>query len=353
MIIKKLLLKNFRNIDSINLDFHEKLNYFVGDNAQGKTNIIESIHYCSFLKSFRNKNNLDLIQNGFDSFFLELIVKNKLTEDNLKIYFNKRKERKIQLNHKRPNGNEFFDKLCSIIYYPDEINYLILYPQYRRNYIDRSLFLLDKNYINIIYKYKKILKNRNNLLKDQRYDKELDFVWLDSLINESIKIIVKRNNYIDSINKVLKKENTHNESYEINYKIYNFENLYDFLYEKITKNLDRDLKFGYTSFGPHSDDFIFKINTEDIRRYSSEGQKKSFILKLKKAQMCHYYNLNKDYPVLIIDDIANELDKRRKHDYLSDLIENSGQVFITTTEFDNDYDTDYSLFRVANGKVIY
>ena len=353
MIISNIKLKNFRNIEDLNIDPHYKLNYFFGDNAQGKTNIIESIHYCSFLKSYRNKNNFDLIKNDSDFFYINLTVKNNNIVNNLKVYFDRKKNKNIKIDNNTPDGSEFYKKINSIIYYPDEINYLNLYPQYRRNFIDRSIFLLDTNYLTNFSKYKKILKNRNNLLKRNEYNKELDSIWIESLVIEAVHIIKKRKIFLDSINKLLLENSINNEKYQINYKDYKVNHLYDFLKEKIENSLEKDLKLGYTTIGPHSDDFIFEINNNDIRKYSSEGQKKSFLLKLKKAQITNYFDLYENYPVLIIDDIANELDKNRKNKYLSDLIENSGQVFITTTDIEDKYDTNCSVFEVANGKVIY
>ncbi len=353
MVIEEIIIKNFRNIGDINLYPHNKLNYFIGDNAQGKTNIIESIYFCSFLKSYRNKNSINLIKNNEDHFFINIKINNNNIIDDLKVFLDRKRNKSIKLNNKFPENNEFFKKINTIIYYPDEINYLNLYPQYRRNFIDRSIFLLDKNYINIFSKYKKILKNRNNLIKSNRYNKDLDQVWIESLVEQSIKIIDKRKKYIEYINDLLNEENINNEIYNIEYNNYITKDIKSFLYDKYIKTLEKDLKLGYTTIGPHSDDFIFKINNDDIRKYSSEGQKKSFILKLKKSQIANYLNITGDYPILIIDDIANELDKNRKISYLSDLIENSGQVFITTTDLANKCDTNCSVFKVVNGNVIY
>ncbi len=353
MIIDNISLVNFRNIENLKLNPHKKLNYFVGDNAQGKTNIIESIHYSSFLKSYRNNNSINLIKDDKNNFFINLKVsKNNITDD-LKIYFDRKKNKSVKLNNKTPDNNDFFNKLKTIIYFPDEISYLTLYPQYRRNFIDRSIFLMDIDYVNNFMKYKKILKNRNNLIKNNSYNEMLDDVWIVSLVEEAVKIISKRKKYIDNINIIMEENNIYNENYKIEYNNYDFSDLHSYLIKKIKKNSEKDLKLGYTSIGPHTDDFIFKINSNDIRKYSSEGQKKSFLLKLKKSQLSNYFAINNDFPVLILDDVSNELDRHRKISYISDLIDNSGQVFITTTDITDKCDTNCSVFKVANGNVTY
>ncbi|MCW8858947.1 MAG: DNA replication and repair protein RecF, partial [Deltaproteobacteria bacterium] len=197
MYIKNIKLKDFRNISNCNIHFEKKINLIIGDNAQGKTNLLESIYFSNFYKSFRTKNNKNLIKIDKENFFIEVNCINNLSNNNLKIYLDKKNNKKILLNNKKPEAINLFKTINTIIYYPSEINLLSLYPLFRRNLIDRSIFFIDNQYINEIKKYNKILKQRNFFLKkeDNKYDP-----WKDQLIEYSVKIIKRRIEYINRIN---------------------------------------------------------------------------------------------------------------------------------------------------------
>ncbi len=353
MVIEKIILKNFRNFKNLIFEPCEHINYIVGQNAQGKTNFIESIYFCSFFKSYRTNNLLNLINKDSDFFFIELTVKGETVKNKISIGYDKKRTKSIKVNDKIPENNIFFKNINSIIYYPDEINFLCIYPQYRRNFIDRSIFLTDFDFLNIYGKYKKILKNRNCILKSKNYNEDLDLAWCEELSKLASIIVIKRNEYIKRINLSLKEDNFNNEIYSIKYTKYDLENIEKNILSKILKSKEKDLKLGYTTVGPHCDDFIFEINNNDIRKFSSEGQKKSFILKYKKSQIFDYKNIYNFYPVLILDDISNELDSKRKNKYLYDILSNTGQVFVTTTDSKNINSDKNNVFKVVNGQIIY
>ena len=348
MYIKNIKLKNYRNILNLEICFNEKINLIYGKNAQGKTNLIESLYFASHLKSFRTNKLNDIVNIEKDFSTINLTVKNSYTENNIKYLINKNNTKEISVNDKKPNKNKFFEIINCVLYYPDELIYLKIYPSYRRNFIDRSIFYLNNEYIDILRKYNKCIKQRNILLK--KNDKYIN-TWTDQLIDLGYLIIKYRNNFLRDINQLLKnktkKEDIY-ESYTIEYTKYNENKIKDDLLSRYRKNNEKEYKYGYTLVGPHTDDFIFKINGKDIRKYSSEGQKKSLILNYKQAQLNIYKEKFGFFPILIFDDMGSELDENRKNFFVHKIIENTGQVFITTTDIPKNLSIS-SMFEVDNG----
>jgi DNA replication and repair protein RecF len=351
MIIKNIKIHNFRNIELCNIEFNEKINIIIGDNAQGKTNILESIYYSTFYKSFRTSENKNLINIKADKFDIELdLLKNKI-RNNLKVSLDKSSNKNIFLNNKKPDSIALYNTLNSIIYYPAEINLLLLYPSYRRNLIDRSIFFIENSYINIIKKYNKIIKQRNIFLKN--YVNEYD-PWLDQLIYISAEIIKKRIDYLEIINNKLYelyKNSQLEEKYNIKYKKYNKVNILEELNSHFKNVKDKEKKYGHTLFGPHVEDYIFYVNDRDIRKFSSEGQKKYFLLHFKYAQLLDYIDKFDDYPVILYDDFGSELDSKRTKNYFDKLYEKSGQIFITSTKNISDLYSDCKVMSINNGNI--
>ena len=277
MIVKKLDIKNFRNIVSLTVKFDSNINLIYGDNAQGKTNLIEAIYFSSVLKSFRSKKNDNLINKSSKKLFLNTCVLNNKVNNDIRINLEKNNIKKISVDGKKVNTNEFYKILNCIIYYPDEISYLKFYPEYRRNHIDKSIFYIENKYLKIYQKYIKCLKQRNNFLKINNADLNND-IWKDQLIEYGSEIINYRYNYVMCINNklnIIYGSNNINEKYSIVYDKYDFKNLKDDLYKKFKSSEEKELKYGYSLVGPHTDDFMFCLNDKDIKIYSSEGQKKN------------------------------------------------------------------------------
>jgi len=330
MYIKRLEINNFRNISNCYLEPDDKINFICGFNAQGKTNLIESIYFASILKSFRTNIKTDLIKKNENYLSIKIETVNNTVENNLKIIFDRNKTKKVIVNNKE-NTNQH-KILNSIIYYPDEISHLKSYPSYRRNLIDRSIFFINNEYLNIFKKYLKCLKQRNFYLKKINGPD----IWREQLIEYGSQIIFRRINFIERINIKLsdiEKNNLIDEQYSIEYKKYNKEEIKDSLFNEFIKQEEKEKKYGYTLSGPHVDDFYFKINNSNINKYSSEGQKRSLLLSYKQAQLIDYKENKGYFPILLFDDIGNELDSSRKNNIFNKILENSGQVFITTTDF--------------------
>ncbi|MCF6266390.1 MAG: DNA replication and repair protein RecF [Desulfuromusa sp.] len=350
MYIKNIKINNFRNIENCNINPSKNLNFIYGKNAQGKTNFIESIFYSSLFKSFRTNKNINLINNKKEKFIININIINNKVDNTLKVSLDSKKNKEIIINNKKPENNFFYRFLNCIVYFPDEISYLKNYPLYRRNLIDRSIFYVDNEYINIFKKYLKCLKQRNIFLKID--DGKID-VWKDQLIEYAYLIISKRIKYIEKINNyfnILFKENEINEKYSIKYNNYD-KKIKDSLFKKFEINKLKEKKYGYTLVGPHIDDFVFLINNNNINKYSSEGQKRSLLLSYKQAQLQDYKDNYDYYPILLFDDMGSELDSSRKTNIFNKILDNSGQVFITTMDIPDIDKSRAKIFEVNNGVI--
>ena len=350
MYIENIKIKNFRNIENCNIEPNKKINFIFGKNAQGKTNLIETIYYSSLFKSFRTNKNLNLINKEKDFFFIDIDIVNNKVNNKLKISLDKKNNKNIYVNEKKPADKNFYKVLNSIIYFPDEISYLKNYPAYRRNLIDRSIFYINNNYINIYIKYKKCLKQRNVFLKCN--DNSND-IWKEQLVEYAELIITERINYIERINiyfNIINKSNNNKENYSIKYKGYdNKEKIKDNLFKKFKINENKERRYGFTLTGPHIDDFIFSINDNNINMYSSEGQKRSLLLNYKQAQLLDYNDNYGYYPILLFDDMGSELDSYRKTNIFNRILNNSGQVFITTMDIPEINKDKTTIFEVVDG----
>ncbi len=342
MNVNSIDLINFRNIKNESLSFSKKINYIIGENAQGKSNLIESIYFSSLLKSYRSNKNSDLINNDEDFFKITLNV-NNITSNKIECFLNKKNSKEIKINNKKPTRYQLYDLLSCIIIFNDEISYLKFYPSYRRNFIDRSIFNIENDYLELVRKYEKILKQRNAYLKNN----QIKDIWVDQLIKYGSLIINKRISYIKIINDIIR-NNKENENYILSYSVSENVNTTDILYDKYLKLKEKEKILGYTLFGPHTDDFNFLIDGQDFRKFSSEGQKLSFLLNLKYSQLTYFENMKKKSPVLIFDDIGKELDLKRKKDIFDKYFNKNCQIFITSTNIDC-FTEDSKTFRVEQG----
>jgi len=352
MFIKKLKINNFRNIDNCIISPSEKINIICGNNAQGKTNFIESIYYASIFKSFRTNKNNNLIENEKNNLNIEIIVANNGVDNTLRVNLNRKNLKKLSLDNKKPDSH-IYKILNTIIYYPDEISLLKNNPSYRRNIIDKSIFFINNEYINIYRKYLKCLKQRNIFLKSKNIEKNKNIdVWKDQLIEYGQIIINERIEYIKRINEIFKnlyKSTNISEIYSVNYDDYCKKNIKDELSKKFEKNKFKEIKYGYSLAGPHLENFNFLINNNDINKYSSEGQKRSLLLSYKQAQLIDYKEHKGFYPILLLDDIGTELDDSRRNNIYNKLLADSGQVFISTIDLPSIDLDKTTIYKVKNG----
>jgi DNA replication and repair protein RecF len=349
VILQNLEIENFRNIIKSKINFNEKKNYIVGKNGQGKTNLIEIIYYLAFLKSFRTNKTENIIKNT-ETFtrITANVLENKVI-NNLKTEINT-KNRQILLNDKKTDLKEYCKKINVILYYPEEVVYVSNFPSKRRNLLDKSIFTLNKDYAIYYNKYLRCLKQRNICLK-KNIDSE---DWLIKLIEYGFYIVKERHEYIKRLNKLLEKlskEIINNEFYSIDYQQYDSENYKSEIYHKHKDNIIKEKRLGYTLFGPHTDTLNFLLNSKPLSTHASEGQKRTFAFLYKSAQLIDYKNFYNDFPILILDDVASELDKEREKILLDKIIESCSQVFITTTNTVTAADSHTSIFEVNNGNI--
>jgi DNA replication and repair protein RecF len=355
--IESLKLKNFRNYDLLSVNFDESTNIFYGDNAQGKTNILEAVYVSGTTKSHRGTKDKDLIRFGIDESHIETVVEKNGIKYQIDMHLKKNSPKGIAIN-KIPikKASELFGIINIVFFSPEDLNIIKNGPGERRRFIDLELSQLDKVYLSNLSNYNRIVNQRNHLLKDIGYDEAklqtLD-IWDMQLILYGSKIIERRKTFIREINKIIsgihKKLTGNKETIQI---IYEPSNGQSTLEQALNKNKQKDLKIKSTSVGPHRDDIAFMAGNIDIRKYGSQGQQRTAALSLKLAEIELVKQSINDTPVLLLDDVLSELDKHRQN-YLLDSIHDI-QTLITCTgvdEFVNHRFSVNKVFYVENGQV--
>lgn len=368
MRIKKLKVENFRNLENLDIEFSEGVNIIYGNNAQGKTNIIESIYIFSFGKSFRANKDIELLKFDKEYFLSNIKIVKKDRELEMDFGFDKISNKKmIKVNGViQKKISDIIGKLNVVVFKPEDIKIVTDSPSIRRKYIDYLISSISKSYLENITKYKKVMEERNNLLKEIKlrlkgsknldetdsnfldvYDKLLSKLNCE-IYNERKRVIEKLNNYIYDIHLKLTENYINNEKLHIKY-VSNVAEDIEKMYNNLSKSRLNDINKGYTSLGIHRDDYIISINSLDVSIYGSQGQKKSSIISLKLSELKVIEEVIGEKPVLLLDDYMSELDEKRRLNFL-DIIEDI-QIIITTTHkisIDGKHNT---YFYVDNGKI--
>ena len=354
MWIKKIYLQNFRNYEKESINLNKNINIFYGENAQGKTNIIEAIFLCSIGKSFRAKKDSEMIKLEKDSSIIEIEYEKSDRDGKIKIELGKRKN--IYLNGiKLKKLSELLGNINIVIFTPDDIEILKGGPQNRRKFLDIMISQLRPNYMHILNLYLKTLEQRNNYLrqiKEQNKEENLLEIWDEKLVEYAIRIYKYREEFIEKISEKIKsihKEITNNkENIEIVYKT-ECKNKEE--YSNLLKQRRKlDIIKGYTTKGIHRDDFEILINEKEISTYGSQGQHRTAVLSLKISELQVIYDEIGEYPILLLDDFMSELDKSRRSNLLKYM--NNTQVIITCTENFEIENINFSEFNVKNGEII-
>lgn len=346
MYIKKLKVQNFRNYEEQEIEFNKNINVIYGDNAQGKTNILEAIFLTSFGKSFRTTKEKEIINKDKD--FAKVYVEYEKEDRDGKIQITLADKKEIKINGvKIKKLSELLGTVNIVIFTPDDMDILKDGPQQRRRFLDMMIGQIRTNYVHNLNSYIKTLEQRNNYLKSRPINEAMLDIWDEKLAEYGEKIYQYRNEYIEKIKLKIKdihKEIT-DEDISIVYKS-DCENKEKYL-KKLKENRELDKLKGYTSKGTHKDDFKVLINGEDVRIYGSQGQNRTSILSLKLAELQVIHDEIGEYPILLLDDFMSELDEKRIKKFLQN-IENI-QVIITCTrpiEIENS-----KLFNVIKGKI--
>ena len=351
MYINSIILENFRNYKDQEIELNKNINIIHGNNAQGKTNIIEAVFLCAYGKSFRAKKDSDLIKFDESKAFVEVSYKKSDREGKIKgeiedkktFYINGVKQSKI---------SDILGKINVVIFTPDDIEIIKDGPQRRRKFLDMLISSLRPNYIHLLNTYNKTLEQRNNYLKQIKLEKKpasmLD-IWDEQLAEYSYKIFEYRKYFIEKISEKI--DVFHNlitksgkEDIKIKY-ISNSKDQKSFL-ENLRKTRDVDIKRMYTAIGIHRDDFIIYINGKPVSIFGSQGQQRTSILTLKLCELDIVKEEINDTPILLLDDFMSELDEVRRKSFLENI--KGSQVIITCTDR-IDLDTEYSEYFVENG----
>ena len=368
MRIKRLKVENFRNLEKLDIKFSDGVNIIYGNNAQGKTNIIEAIYIFSFGRSFRANRDIELLKFDEEYFLSNIEIMKKDRELDMDFGFDKLSNKKmIKVNGViQKKISDIIGKLNVVVFKPEDIKIVTDAPSVRRKYIDYLISSISKGYLENITKYKKVLEERNNLLKEIKvklkgnkvlekddedfldvYDKLLSKLNCE-IYNERKRVIEKLNNYIYGIHLKLTESYINNEKLHIKY-VSNVEEDIEKMYNNLSKSRLNDINKGYTSFGIHRDDYIISINSLDVSIYGSQGQKKSSIISLKLSELKVIEEVIGEKPVLLLDDYMSELDERRRLKFL-DIIEDI-QIIITTTHKISIDGKENTYFYVDNGKI--
>ena len=359
MKIKSLKLKNFRNYDLLKLDFDGSTNIFYGNNAQGKTNILEAVYLSGTTKSHRGAKDRDIIQFKHDESHIEMIVEKNGISYQLDMHLKKNSPKGIAVN-KIPirKASELFGIVNLVFFSPEDLNIIKNGPAERRRFIDLELSQLDKVYLNDLSNYNRIVNQRNHLLKEIGFNNQdnlrdmLD-IWEMQLIQYGDKIIERRKGFVEDINKIIssihKKLTGGKEELRVIYEPSNGEMS---LEQALNRSRERDIRIKSTSVGPHRDDICFMIGDMDIRKYGSQGQQRTAALSLKLSEIELVKQMIHDTPVLLLDDVLSELDKHRQN-YLLDSIHDI-QTLITCTGVEDFVNHRFSInkvFHVQNGQL--
>lgn len=367
MFLKNLKLENFRNLESLNLDFNKNVNIFIGKNAQGKTNILESIYFLAITKSHRTHNELNMIKG--DELFTKVSATylNESKDLNMLSILLNEKGKKVEVNNiVQKKISNYLSRLNVIMFCPDDLEIVKGSPSVRRKFLNVELSQFDNNYLLDLKEYNILLKQRNEYLKQKnnaKFDKTYFSIITKNLIKKNISIIKKRYEFIDEINEYL--SNIFNQIFEsgnliINYKSFiekeelQKDNLENILYEKYERLFTNELLQKTTLLGCHKDDFKMYLNDLSVTEFCSQGQQRLSILSLKLAEIEVFIKKKKIHPIILLDDIFSELDENKKNNIVKYFNEDV-QIFITTTEI-NDINDDLKnksdIYVVQEGKII-
>ena len=353
MWIRKIKVKDFRNYDIEEINLEENINIFYGDNAQGKTNIIESIFLCSMGKSFRAKKDKEMIKLGCKNAQVEIEYEKSDRDGKIKIDISNKKN--IFINGiKIKKLSELLGNINVVIFTPDDINILKGGPQNRRRFLDIMISQLKPNYMYNLNIYLKTLEQRNNYLRQIRdlgKDESLLDIWDEKIAEYAINIYKYRKFFIEKLQNKIKdihNEITDNkENIEIEY-LTECNNKEEFL--KLLKQRRKlDIIKGFTTKGIHRDDFMIYINKKELDIYGSQGQHRTAILSLKLSELNIIYDEIGEYPILLLDDFMSELDEKRRRNLLEKI--KDAQVIITCTEKLDIEKNKFLIYNVKSGKI--
>ncbi|MFD2658289.1 DNA replication/repair protein RecF [Gracilibacillus thailandensis] len=369
MYIQQLSLNHYRNYDQLSVQFDDKINVIIGENAQGKTNLMEAIYVLGFSKSHRTTKDKELIQWEQNYAKIEGSVFKRKQQFPLEIQITN-KGKKAKLNHlEQKRLSDYIGALNIVMFAPEDLNLVKGSPQIRRRFIDMEIGQIQPIYIYHLGQYVKILKQRNHLLKQLQKRKSNDLTMLrvltEQLIEHAAIILEKRFMFMKRLrtwaNEIHRGISRGIEDLDLQYaptidvsETDEKEKIGTVLAETFEKLETKEVERGTTLIGPHRDDLVFYVNDKNVQTFGSQGQQRTTALSLKLAEIELIYQEINDYPILLLDDVLSELDDFRQS-HLLDTIEGKVQTFVSTTSVDGIHHQTLEkaeIFRIDNGKII-
>ncbi len=359
MILENLKLNCYRNLAGVDIAWNEHFNVIYGQNAQGKTNLLEAIYLLGHLKSFRSARGQELINHTAETAWIGAVVNKGGVVHRLEIG--------LQKNGRNPKVDGktvkklslFLGYLRTVLFTPEELSNIKGFPAGRRALLDRAILQIEPAYLDRVQEYDRILRQRNQLLKQQSDEAELT-PWTQALIRTGSRIRYDRKKYLQRLLPLLcqvyKEITGGTESAGLNYSVEqnSLEELTDHLAATFMRLESREKKLGLSLAGPHRDDLDFLVDERSLRSFGSQGQQRSFLLAFKAAQVMDLEEQHQEPPVLLLDDLASELDSRRQEGFFNFLLKRRGQVFLTSAQqplLADQVQKTASFFKVEQGLV--
>lgn len=357
MIIKSIELADYRNYDSLIMEFDRGTNILYGDNAQGKTNILEAIFVAATTKSHKGSKDKEIVHFEKEEGHIRAYLEKEGVETRIDMHLRKNKSKGIAIDGQKIKKAAELIGLCNVVFFsPEDLGIIKNGPGERRHFVDMELCQLDSLYLHNLNHYNKIVNQRNKLLKDIWLNpslKETLSIWDMQLVSFGNQLIQRRRLFVEQLNEIIfhihKKLSGEKEEIRISYEPDVEEEEFE---QKLLYNRERDLKAKATSVGPHRDDFSFMVGDVDIRKYGSQGQQRTVALSLKLSEIELVKKITEDTPVLLLDDVLSELDSNRRNFLLDSIGEI--QTIITCTgleEFVNHRFEMNKVYHVSEGKV--
>lgn len=358
MVIEALDLQNYRNYELLGMTFSPQTNILYGDNAQGKTNILEAIYVAGTTKSHRAGKDREIIAFDSDEAHIKMLVRRHNIPHRIDMHLKKAKAKGVAIDGIPIKRAVDLLGIINIVFFsPEDLNIIKSGPAERRRFMDMELCQLDKIYVHNLVNYNKVLLQRNKLLKDIAFNPSLADtldVWDEQLVGYGLELIKIRQRFVENLNGII---------YDIHNRLSGNKEQLKLVYEpdvteadfktKLASSRDRDIRQKITGYGPHRDDMNFLLGDMDVRKYGSQGQQRTCALSLKLSEIELVKSITGDTPVLLLDDVFSELDANRQN-YLLDSISDV-QTIVTCTGLDEFINNRFHLdkvFYVTNGHVI-
>ena len=343
MFIESIELLNYRNYKQLHMDFHSGTNVLYGDNAQGKTNILEAVYVCSTTKSHKGSKDKEIVRFGEEESHIKMTVRRDGIPYRIDMHLKKNRTKGVAVNGVPiKKASELFGIVNVIFFSPEDLNIIKNGPAERRRFLDLELCQLNKVYVYDLVQYNRVVVQRNKLLKEMDSDpslKETLNIWDSQLVRFGSELIRLRTRFVEELNELIREIHFHlsgeREELEIRYE----PNVTPETFEaELSRNRNQELRQRLTLTGPHRDDLNFIVNGADIRKFGSQGQQ------VKRTV--------KDYPVRLLDDVLSELDGKRQEHLLSEI--SHIQTLITCTGLDEFVNSRFQMdkiFKIVEGTV--